>query len=59
MAGFGCETNTLLIFTALWALVATYQSVVLRTVTTVTLSRPFMRRRKGTKTNAKSEFFLK
>lgn len=31
-----------LLFAALWALVATYQSVVLRTVTTVTLSRPFM-----------------
>lgn len=31
-----------LLFAALWALIAAYQSLVLRTVTTVTLTRPFM-----------------
>lgn len=31
-----------LLFAALWALVAAYQAIVLQTVTTVTLSRPFM-----------------
>lgn len=31
-----------LLFAALWALIAAYQSLVLRTATTVTLTRPFM-----------------